>query len=182
MSFPSFRFHPDPVASGSVIASDKKCRCCGRARDWIYIGPVYAEKALNEALCPWCISDGSAHGKYGATFVDTEAFTPNATAETVDEITQRTPGFASFQQEIWPECCGEPGVFITPAGIAEIREKYRSMEGELMTHIVHELKISGGAAHRFLESVHRDQSPSAYVFQCRKCERHFGYLDFVGSV
>lgn len=179
MNLPHFRFHPDPVASGSVIASDKKCRCCGRKRGWLYIGPVYTEKDLHEGLCPWCVADGSAHKKYGATFIDSEAFVADVPTAILDEICQRTPGFATFQQERWPVCCGEPGTFLTPAGITEIRQYYGAMEGDLMGYIVHELRISGGAARRMLESVHRDQSPTAFVFQCKKCERHFGYVDYV---
>jgi uncharacterized protein CbrC (UPF0167 family) len=179
MNLPDFRFHLNPIASGSVVVSEKKCRCCGQARGAIYVGPVYAEQELDESLCPWCIADGSAHEKFDATFVDTEAFQESAPAERVDEITQRTPGFATLQQERWPSCCEEPGAFVTPAGIAEIRPHYRTMEGDLMGYIVHEMGISGGAARRMLDSLNREKSPTAFVFQCRKCERHFGYVDSV---
>lgn len=71
---PTFRYHPDPVASGSVRASPVPCRCCGLARGWLYTGPVYAEEALDEALCPWCIADGTAAARFGASFVDDAAF------------------------------------------------------------------------------------------------------------
>lgn len=176
---PHFRFHPDPVASGSIVVSEKPCRCCGLERGWIYAGPTYSVNDLDEALCPWCIANGEAHQKYGVTFVATEAFHDDVPDEIVDEISQRTPGFASFQQEQWPSCCEEPGAFKCPAGIREIRQHYRTMEGDLMSYIVHELNISGGSTRQLLESLHRDQSPTAYVFQCRKCDRHFGYLDYV---
>jgi uncharacterized protein len=179
MELPSFRFHPDPVRSGSITASDEVCRCCGQKRGWVYVGPVYSEADVEEVVCPWCIADGSAHEKLDVTFVDTEAVSDDVPADIVDEITQRTPGFNSFQSERWPSCCGEPGAYITPAGITEIRQHYRAMEGELMSHIVHDHGISGGAAKRMLESLHREQSPSAFVFQCRKCERFFGHIDYV---
>jgi hypothetical protein len=45
---PSFRYHPDPVATGSIEPSDAVCRCCGRARGYIYAGPVCAEAVVNE--------------------------------------------------------------------------------------------------------------------------------------
>ena len=143
------------------------------------MGPVYTEADVDEALCPWCIADGTAHTKFDATFIDLEAFADDVPDAIVDEISQRTPGFSTFQSERWPSCCGEPGVFITPAGITEIRQHYRYLEGELMGYIVHELGISGGAARRMLESLNRDQSPTAYVFQCKKCERYLGHVDYV---
>jgi len=61
MDLPVFRYHPDPIASGSVVASAAECVCCGEARGFIYTGPAYCEAELEEALCPWCIADGSAH-------------------------------------------------------------------------------------------------------------------------
>lgn len=179
MSLPPFPFHPDPVRSGSIVASDQKCRCCGQKRGWIYSGPVYAEQDLEDALCPWCIADGKAHTKFDATFVDSEAFAADTPAAMIDEITTRTPGFATFQSERWPSCCGEPGAFVMPAGIADIRREFRAMEGELMSFIVYELGVSGRAAHTLLESLQRDRSPTAFVFQCRKYARPFGYVDTV---
>ncbi len=179
MDLPSFRFHPDPVRSGSIEASTTKCRCCRRKRDWIYTGRVYAEEDLEDSLCPWCIAEGKAHEKFDALFVDPEAFDENVPAGAADEISQRTPGFASWQSERWPSCCGEAGTFVGPAGIAEIRTHFPTMEGDLMGYIVHDLHISGGAARQMLDSLHRDQSPTAYVFRCLKCERHFGHVDYL---
>ncbi|WP_264169817.1 CbrC family protein [Burkholderia cepacia] len=42
MSLPAFRYHPDPLATGSVIRSDARCVCCGDARGYVYAGPVHA--------------------------------------------------------------------------------------------------------------------------------------------
>lgn len=167
---PVFRYHNDPLASGSVVVSPKKCKCCKRSRGYVYTGPVYAEKDLEEALCPWCIADGSAAEKFGATFVDSEAFAEGAAETAMTEIMERTPGFNAWQSEQWPSCCGEPAMFIMPAGIAEIRAKFYQLEGSLMMHIVHEMGISGGAARQMLESFRRDQSPTVFVFKCRHCD------------
>lgn len=177
LPLPAFRYHPDPLASGSVTASARKCKCCKRARGFIYTGPVYAEKDLDEALCPWCIADGSAAEKFEATFVDSEAFVDDASEAAVKEITERTLGFSAWQSEQWPSCCGEPAAFVTPAGIAEIRARFYQLEGSLMMHIVHELGISGGAARQFLESLRRDQSPTVFVFKCHHCDTQPFYVD-----
>ncbi|MFF3656165.1 CbrC family protein [Streptomyces olivochromogenes] len=34
----------------------------------MYTGPVYSVDDLAERLCPWCIADGTAAGRYEATF------------------------------------------------------------------------------------------------------------------
>jgi len=99
MDLPVFRYHPDPIASGSVVASDAQCACCGARRGFIYTGPVYCEDDLDEALCPWCIADGSAHAKFDASFADANGFSEKVAPAVVDEIVHRTPGFNAWQQE-----------------------------------------------------------------------------------
>ncbi len=106
MTLPNFRYHPDPVATGSVIVSDIECVCCGKERDFIYTGPVYAIEEYGDCICPWCIADASAHEKLGASFTDEAGIgggglwapVPNAV---VHEVAFRTPGFAGWQQEQW---------------------------------------------------------------------------------
>jgi uncharacterized protein CbrC (UPF0167 family) len=73
MDFPTFRYHPDPIATGSVVVSDTTCVCCGQARGFIYMGPVTADEELDEALCPWCIADGSAARRFDAEFTERAA-------------------------------------------------------------------------------------------------------------
>jgi uncharacterized protein len=176
-SLPTFRYHPDPIGSGSVVAAPTRCRACGEARGHVYVGPVYAEDDLEDALCPWCIADGTAHVKFDASFVDVEAFASGTADYVVDEIAQRTPGFSAWQTERWPSCCGEPAAFLEPAGIAEIRARYRRVESELVPYIVHVMGISGGAAIRTLESLRRDTSPTAFVFRCLHCDTYPAYVD-----
>src|SRR5690348_13816236 len=102
MSLPAFLYHPDPIATGSVKPSDVVCRCCCQARGHIYTASVYAPVTLRDCICPWCIADGSASGKFDAMFSDghplAEAGVPD---EVVEEVTKRTPGYNSWQQEVW---------------------------------------------------------------------------------
>jgi uncharacterized protein CbrC (UPF0167 family) len=92
VTLPVFRYHPDPLKSGSIVPSDAECRCCGKRRGYIYTGPVYAEADLDEALCPWCIADGSAHRTFDAGFVDREAFPPEVPPSTATEINRADSG------------------------------------------------------------------------------------------
>ncbi len=134
---------------------------------------------MEDALCPWCIADGKAAAKFDATFVDSEGFTEEVPEEMARVVCERTPGFCAWQTERWQVCCGEPAAFVRPAGLKEIRQAYPQAEGELMMFIVHELGISGGAARRMLESLRRDQSPTAFVFKCLHCDATPVYADSI---
>ena len=177
MDLPTFRYHPDPIASGSVKASDAICVCCKQAKGYVYAGPVYAEADYEETICPWCIADGSAHESLDSTFVDSEALGNDVPADVIVEITARTPGYASWQAEQWPACCADGTAFLKPVGIAEIRRDHYQWEGFLMEHIVHKMGISGDAARRLLESLNRDYGPTAYVFQCLHCQTFHFHID-----
>lgn len=134
MNLPQFRYHPDPVGSGSIVTSIDVCKCCGQARGYIYKASVYSTHEIEDAICPWCIADGSANRKFKATFVDTEAFDEGVSKATQNEISQRTSGFASWQTEQWPACCGNATGFLTPTGLAEIRKSNYEWEGFLYDH------------------------------------------------
>jgi len=166
---PTFRYHPDPVATGCVEESEAPCASCEDSRGFIYVGPVYADDDYEEAICPWCIADGSAHATLGATFVEPEVFADGTPDAAIAEIAERTPGYAAWQHEVWPACCNDATAFLGPVGIAEIREQYRELEGVVLSHIIHELGVAGGAATRMLESLHRNASPTAYLFRCLHC-------------
>jgi uncharacterized protein CbrC (UPF0167 family) len=106
MQLPTFKYHPDPLATGSVIKSDAECVCCGEARGYVYAGPVYAEEEYEQSICPWCIADGSAHDDLGATFTDEDGIGghgewDDVQQDVIDEVAHRTPGFTGWQQEQW---------------------------------------------------------------------------------
>jgi uncharacterized protein len=179
MDLPTFRYHPDPIASGSVVASDVQCLCCNERRGFIYAGPAYCKAELEEAICPWCIANGSAHRKFDASFVDEACFPADIPPNIVEEVCFRTPSFIAWQQEKWLTCCSDAAAFLEPAGHADIRARYPQLEGALMMYVVHEIGISGSAATRFLAALDRDQGPTAYVFSCRHCDNKPVYVDYL---
>lgn len=177
MTLPQFRYHPDPLRSGSIEVSQTECRCCGRPRGYIYTGPVYAEEELDEAICPWCIADGSAAKQFEAQFVDEEALSTDASEDVYEELSRRTPGYNSWQNEQWPVCCEDATAFLGAVGIAELRRDFREWEGAMLNHILYEMKISGRAALNMLESLHKDKGPTAYLFECLHCRRQHFHVD-----
>jgi len=108
---PSFRYHPDPLATGSVVRSEDACTVCGQARGFGYDGPVFSAEHDDEPICPWCIADGSAHERFDAEFTDYTEL-EEVPREVLDEVTQRTPGFSGWQQEHWLAHCGDACAFV----------------------------------------------------------------------
>lgn len=115
-ALPHFPYHRDPVASGSVRASSVACQCCGKSRGVLYDGVVYSRERV-ESICPWCISDGSASAKWGASFFDAEFCDADlrrieAPADWHDKVFGRTIGFATFNPIGWWVHCGEPAEYV----------------------------------------------------------------------
>jgi uncharacterized protein CbrC (UPF0167 family) len=176
---PAFKYHPDPIATDSVEPSDAVCRCCGQQRGFIYTGPVFAAEELSAGICPWCIADGSAHEKFDAEFTDAAevgglAGTPAVPMSVIEEVAFRTPGFSGWQQEHWPACCADAAAFVGRAGRTELETQWP----DAIPSIQESCGLANGAEWReYFQSLHKDGSPTAYVFRCLHCGRHLGYSD-----
>jgi uncharacterized protein CbrC (UPF0167 family) len=179
VDLPTFRYHPDPQATGSVIDSDIECICCRKARGFIYTGPVYAEEDYDECICPWCIADGSAHEKLRAEFTDDAGIGgygmwDKVSKDVVEEVTFRTPGFTGWQQEMWWTHCGDAAQFLGRAGQKELI----ALGSQEITAIRHSTRFGEGPEwDRFFASLDREDSPTAYMFRCGKCGQLGGYQD-----
>ncbi|MCU1492972.1 MAG: hypothetical protein JWO62_736 [Acidimicrobiaceae bacterium] len=118
---PVFRYHPDPVATGSVETSTVKCVACEKKRGYVYVGPVYRQEDSDDNLCPWCIADGTAASKFDAAFTDVGWGVPDdVPASVLDEVSRRTPGFQSLQQDHWLYHCRNACAFLGQIGRREL--------------------------------------------------------------
>jgi uncharacterized protein len=113
MDFPHFKYHPNAYKLELFKKSKKVCQCCNQVRGYIYDKSVYAIDDI-DALCPWCIADGSAAKKFDAEFIQNIEppngdFTkpPTLDAAIIDELTHRTPGYVSWQGEYWLTHCND---------------------------------------------------------------------------
>ena len=52
MQLHDFKYHPNPLETGSVEEADSRCTYCGTVTGYIYIGPVFAEDKLDDCICP----------------------------------------------------------------------------------------------------------------------------------
>src|ERR1700694_2069476 len=94
--FPSFKYHPDPLATGMIQQQQTICPVCQQVRACVYAGPFYAKENV-EGICPWCIQNGSAAATYHGVFQDA-ASCEDAAPEHLDELVHRTPGYTGWQQ------------------------------------------------------------------------------------
>lgn len=119
---PYFPYHPDPVATGAINVSDKICSCCGRCRGYVYRGSVYSSSHKGVEVCPWCISDGSAAKKFKATFIDVSWMTSQGVPRGLaDIVRKKTPGYISWQQEVWLHHCDDACEFHGDATVEDVR-------------------------------------------------------------
>ena len=178
---PTFKYHPDPLATGSIEPSaTAACACCGRVRGFVYTGPVYAVREYDRRICPWCIADGSAHATLDAAFHDEEAVGGGGDWDEVppaviEEVAWRTPGFAGWQQERWWSHCGDAAQFLGRAGRAELEAAGPQAVEAIRESAGFEPGDEGWD--EFFASLDKDGSPTAYLFRCAKCGQLGGYQD-----
>ncbi|WP_348261217.1 CbrC family protein [Telmatobacter sp. DSM 110680] len=177
-ALPEFRYHPDPVGTGSIIPSSVECCVCKRSMGWIYVGPTYSEADIDEQICPWCIADGSAHRLFGAEFVDPPGVGGYGDWETaptsvVDEICFCTPSFNGWQQERWFTHCGDAAIFLGCAGKQELEKLDRAAYAAIKS----EFGYDDEEWERYFNRLDINCGPTAYLFRCRHCGAWGGYSD-----
>ncbi|QDT67093.1 CbrC family protein [Calycomorphotria hydatis] len=130
---PTFKYHPDPIATGAIVKQQGECLCCGEVVDYLYTGPAYCVEELCDALCPWCIADGSASEKFKAIFVDGDPLAEAGLDEHIlREVTTRTPGYESWQQEVWLTHCNDACVFWGDASKETVQRISRAEQSEIL--------------------------------------------------
>jgi uncharacterized protein len=165
---PTFRYHPDPVATGEVITGDAPCRCCGRQRGFIYTGPVYSAEEVVEELCLWCIADGSAATLFEAEFTDVADVPDDVPRTVLTEVLTRTPGFSGWQQEHWMFHCADAAAYLGKVGYHELLTIPEALE-----------MVQCGVNDTYLRALSATGESTGYLFQCRHCGAHLAYCDHV---
>ncbi|WP_394425433.1 CbrC family protein [Streptomyces sp. SGAir0957] len=116
---PAFRYHPNPVASGSIRQSPETCVGCDRTTGWIYTATFYTAHEVSGSFCPWCIADGSAAERFAGEFTDSYGL-DGVSEEILHEVTRRTPGFHAWQDPRWLVHCHDAAAFIGEVGYSEL--------------------------------------------------------------
>ncbi len=162
---PEFRYHPNPVATGNVKSSTTICACCQQARGYIYVGSLYGPE-LRSKLCPWCIADGKAAARFDVFFSVEDTFVEaKIPRQTIIEVTRRTPGYISWQQEVWQTCCGDACEFHGDATTEELH----LLEGTALTRLLNSWQISTERWNNILKIYVPGGGITIFRFVCRVC-------------
>jgi len=177
MELPHFKYHPNPISTGSIVPSAEVCPVCGESRGFAYDGIPYGSNEL-EHICPWCIADGTAHEKFEVEFTDTEGVGgygrwEKVPTKVIEEVAFRTPGFDSWQQEHWFTHCGDAAEFLGPMG----KEDLEQMGPEAIEVIRAESGQQGADWEYYFSKLDRESTATAYLFRCRHCGQLGGYSD-----
>jgi len=178
LKLPKFKYHPDPIKSGSIVPSENECECCGEKRGYIYKGSPYAEEELVDCICPWCIADGSVHDKFDAEFTDYAGIGDYGSWDEVpdsvkEEVAFRTPGFVGWQQERWWTHCSDAAEFIEIGGKSEVAKYDQSLIGSLKN----DCGLEGSDLNNYINALDKENGPTAYIFRCLHCGNYGGYSD-----
>ena len=176
---PLFRYHPDPVATGSATRTGEGCVLCGVERGWRYAGPIYGRQI--DVLCLSCIASGEAaralanDTDFPCTFTDATHVPQDVPLAVVEEITQRTPGFVSWEQPRGLYHCGAGAGFFGAAGYEQLRAHPDALT--MIRDDLHRLGWSAEQADSMLQRMDRSGEPTAYLFRCLHCGVHLASWD-----
>jgi uncharacterized protein CbrC (UPF0167 family) len=171
---PEFRYHPDPLATGSVKPSEAVCACCQRVRGYIYEASVYGPGELRGKLCPWCIADGEAAFRFGVYFsVEDPLVEAGIARHIINEVTRRTPGYNCWQQEEWQVCCGDACAFHGDA----TSEELKALGGDALGRLQKKWEITPRLWEELLNFYVPGGGVSVFRFVCRVCGRPNFALD-----
>lgn len=178
MQIPVFKYFQDPILDGVIEKSDTECICCEKSNGLIYTGPVYSEEEYDDQICPWCIANGDANTKLGVKFLDFDGIGgygqwDSAPQNEKEEIECRTPGFRAWQQEQWWTHCNSVAQYVGRAGKDEVKK----FGENLRTYLINEAGLDGDEGNAYADALHKDGSPTAYLFRCTKCGLIGGYSD-----
>ena len=172
---PHFRYHPNPVESGAVVARTVNCACCKQARSHVYVGPVYAAQDYSERICPWCIFSGAAARELGVEFTDCQSLAAaGVQANVVDEVATRTPGYSSWQGAEWLSHCGDACAFLGDATASDIA----SAQPETISDWCKTNAQDERGWRQATDGYVPGGQPAFYKFQCLHCDKLRLHWDF----
>jgi len=171
-NLPQFKYSPNCYENGDVFEKAESgepsiCQCCGNPTD--YFRGMYAVEDV-DCICPDCFASGAAAKKFDGESIQYAEPIENG-ADKIDELFHRTPGFTSWQGEMWLAHCNDFCAFL-----GEVDKK--------------ELEKMGIAEEVFADYAERDEfkiedvraylgngSMAGYLFRCLHCGKYRLYVD-----
>lgn len=178
VTLPSFRYHPNPIKTGTFVISEvgEICDCCRKTTMYVYTGPFYAEEDV-ECLCPSCIASGKAAEKFDGVFQKPSNIDAGVDdSAKLKELTTRTPGYDAWYQEYWRTHCRDFCAFVGYVGKKEI-EEMGILEEILQDDIWDEI-CDSPSPKGLINMLNLERFPQGYLFRCLHCGKHLIWVDF----
>jgi len=167
---PFFKYHPDPLETGSFEEGEEKiCPCCGNKSKVYYSSFPYCSENV-EYICPTCISNGEAARKFDAEFVQNAEWHGENDKEKDDELFHRTPGYMSWQGEYWLSCCDDYCAYMGTVGTRELKAM------DIADEVIEEY-VQRGAFEDIGEYLVKDGPMCGYLFKCIHCGKYHLWVD-----
>jgi len=178
MELPKFRYSPNAYKLNLFKEVEGICSICGQPRKLKYISSFYSiEKP--DYICPWCIANGEAAKKYDGSFNDycgIEGVSPDPNdppstipMELLLEITNRTPSYPSWQQEVWLSHCNEPCAFIGFVDTKAIESHLEELKEDIQINLEYNPEI--------INHLTTDRDLVGCLFRCLKCGKYRLHID-----
>ena len=179
MDLPIFRYSPNAYSINVFEEEPGECSICNQPRQMKYTASFYSIETP-DYICPWCIADGSAAKMYQGEFNDyvgIEGISPDPAtvgqdsipAESALEVSERTPSYISWQQEVWLSHCGEPCAFIGYANGETIKPYAEELTAD-MENLGYDMEFMA-------DNLSKDGSLVGYLFECLQCGTHRLHVD-----
>ena len=170
MSFPIFKYHPDPFKTEVFKRREEavRCPCCGKETFVTYEGPFYSVENV-EHLCPDCIASGAAAEKFDGAFQDSESVDEIDAPEALEELTCRTPGYCGWQQEYWRAHCDDFCAFLGAVGYEELLE---------LGVLAEVLEVLEDWQREGIQELEKNGDAQGFLFRCLHCGRHLLQIDY----
>ena len=170
----TFSYHPNIYdLDPSVFYENSEgllCQVCGQKPSH-YLERMYTVEKIS-CLCPSCVASGAAARKFKGDFIQEAEWEKVSDSERVKHFFETTPGYVSWQGEMWLACCDDFCNFIDYVGM----EKLQKMP-EKKTILADYAKRQEYSRDTVEEYLSRSGDMTGYLFQCRHCKNYHLYVD-----
>ena len=169
-TLPHFPYHPDPLATGSLVEGEAKvCPSCGKESNIYYdLMPYCIDNIKN--LCPFCIANGLAAEKFDAEFVQDAEGQGELDPEKDQLLFCQTPGYSSWQGENWLSCCQDYCAYLGTVGTRELKDM------GIAEQVLADYE-ERGEYQDIEEYLVKDGSLCGYLFRCLHCQKYQIWVD-----
>lgn len=87
----------------------------------------------------------------------------------MEQVSSRTPGYASWQGSVWLGHCGEACIFLGYVGSKELVPIWAEVRDDAVA--------SGWGEDAIQYQMHKDGDMTGYLFQCPRCAKHRLHVD-----